>query len=336
MKTIIPLHPALAAAAGLALLAAPAPAQDDDRDRNRDRPQNQNRRADGERMPDRADGRMPGRRGQTRDRDARNRTSRNRDARGGAAVLRPTGFVRIAVDYNNDGIVDAVETVYALDYAAARDSSRQRQESTNRRPRRVSGEVSDLKKITLSGPEHDHQHLVGKVKTDRDTVAKVDFGPVPQVKSLGLSEGDRVDVEGRRGRINDKAMLLATSVTSGDETLQIKRPKPSGARRVRGEITGLAKSTFRGADGESVVARVELVSGRTATVNLGSQETLRDLKLTVGDEVAMEVRPGSINDRPALIATRVNVDGKTVDVSPTGGSTKGEIDMSRDGEDENS
>ena len=209
-----------------------------------------------------------------------------------------------------------METIYALDYVSARDSSKQRMDMVNRRPRKVSGELTNLKEIALSG--YGGPHMVGKVKTDRGTVAKVDFGPSAQAKELELTEGDRVDVEGRRGRINDKAMLLATKVSSDGNTKQIDRPKPSGLRRVKGEITGLKTTRFRGRTDESVIADMRLVSGREVKVNLGSQAALAPLNLEQGKSVSLIGRPGSINDEPALIATTVYADDKTADVSARG------------------
>ena len=234
-----------------------------------------------------------------------------------AAMLRPTGFMQIAADYDGDGTIDAVETIYALDYVNARDTSKRRMDTVNRRPRTVSGELTNLKKIELSS-RYGGPHMVGRVKTDRGTTAKVDLGPAAQVEGLGLTEGDRVDVEGRRGRINDKAMLLATKITSDGTTKQIDRPKPSGLRRVKGEVIGLKTTKFRGRADESVVAEMRLASGREVTVNLGSQTALTPLNIQQGGQVSLIGRPGSVNDRPALIATSVYADGKSVDVSARG------------------
>ncbi|MFH5803179.1 hypothetical protein [Alienimonas sp. DA493] len=234
----------------------------------------------------------------------------DRTAQRNAALLKPTGFISAGADYDGDGRIDAVETIYALDYVAARDASRQRMDRMNRRPRKVDGELTNLMEVELPG--YGGPHMVGRVKTDRGSVAKVDFGPVAQVEALKLTEGDPVDVEGRRGRINDRAMLLATKVTSDGKTVQIDRPKPSGLRRVKGEVTGLKTRQFRGQTGESVVAEMRLVSGREVTANLGPQRALASLNIEQGDEVSLIARPGSINDEPALIASRVYSDGQSV------------------------
>ena len=245
----------------------------------------------------------------------------------GTAMLKPTGFIRIAADYDGDGQYDAVETIYAMDYVAARDASRQRMDSMNRRPRSVNGELTNLKKIELSG--YGGPHMVGRVETDRGTVAKVDFGPAAQVESLGMTEGDRVDVEGRRGRINDKAMLLATKISSDGKTVQVDRPEPTGLRRVKGEITGLRNVKFRGHDDESVIADMRLVSGREVTANLGSKMKLTPLNLKQGGEVSLIARPGAINDEPALIASRVYADGQAVYVDARGDRERKNMDRTR-------
>ena len=268
--------------------------------------------------------------GRTQDRDQARQGDRNRQGdqnRQGAATLKPTGFIQIAADYDGDGTYDAVETIYALDYVAARDSSRRRMDTADRRPRRVEGELTNLQKIELAG--YGGPHMVGRVKTDRGTVAKVDFGPVAQVKSLGLTEGDPVDVEGRRGRINDRAMLLATKITSDGNTVQVDRPKPSGLRRVKGEITGLKNVRFRGQNDQSVIADMRLVSGREVKVNLGSKTALAPLSLEQGDEASLIARPGKINGEPALIATRVYADGQTADVDARGDHERNNMNRDR-------
>ena len=272
-----------------------------------------------------AQGRVRGVPGQDSNAGTNNRPAQTRDVRrpqsGTAVKLKPTGFIQVAADYDGDGVYDAVETIYAVDFVTARDSSRQRMDSVNRRPRAVSGELTNLKQIPLSN-RYGGPHMVGRVKTDRGTVAKVDFGPVAQVEPLGLTEGDRVDVEGRRGRINDRAMLLATKITSDGKTETIDRPEPTGLRRVKGEVVGLSNKTFRGQTEASVIGDLRLVSGREVKVVMGAESKLKPLNVKQGDEISLLARPGSINDEPALIATVVYADGKSADVSPTSGKTK--------------
>ena len=305
---------ALAAALGAAVLL---PAQER-QNQNRNRVQNQNRIQNQNRGKNQNRARNQNRaqnRGQMREGGRMDRSMQNRDNAGMA--LEPTGFISIAADYDGDGVIDAIETIYAMDYVQARESSKQRMDMVNRRPRNVSGELTNLKKIKLSS-RYGGPHMVGRVKTDRGTTAKVDFGPAAQVEELELTEGDRVDVEGRRGRINDKAMLLATKVSSDGNAKQIDRPKPSGLRRVKGEVTGLKTVKFRGRADESVVANMRLVSGREVMVNLGSKTALAPLNIQQGSQASLIGRPGSVNDEPALIATMVYAGGKSVDVSARG------------------
>ena len=303
----IPTKPLALAGGALALAATAAllPAQDRT---DRNAPQNRTRSARNDPSARNDQGQM---------REGGRMTEPGRMSDGARAkMLRPTGFMQIAADYDGDGTIDAIETIYALDYVNARQSSERRMDNVNRRPRKVSGEITNLKEIPLSREKA--PHTVGKIKTDRGTTAKVDFGAAEQIKDLNLKEGGRVEVEGRRGRINDKAMLLATKITAEGKTVQVNRPRPAGLRRVKGEVTDLKTVQFRGREGKSVIADMKLVSGREVTANLGSEEALKPLDLKKGATASLIARPGSINDRPALVATRVYAGGETVDVSARG------------------
>lgn len=85
-------------------------------------------------------------------------------------------------------------------------------------------------------------------------------------------------------------------------------------RRYSGEITSLRTTTFRGREGEYLMARIQLDDGQTKTVNLGSQDALGKLNLSKGDRITLLARPGRINERSALIAELVRKNGRTADV----------------------
>ncbi|MEZ6091120.1 MAG: PDZ domain-containing protein [Pirellulaceae bacterium] len=264
----------------------------------------------------------------------------------------PTGWIRMAVDYNNDGQFDAVETIYTYDLERARQSSRQRANenarrmsskgessrdrgdmnrsqsdrsrqmasdrsrsgSSERQRETVSGKILQLRSERLMGMNE--PSMVARIRTNDNMPAKIVLGPKSTIQKLDLQDGDNITVQGFKGRVNDKTMLLADSVKSGERTVRVALPSSRGAKRVRGELLDWRTTKFRGHDGEFVVAKVKCNSGKQAVVNLGSKSKIDQLNLEKGDELRMIVRPATMNDRKGMVADEVFANGKSVNVSP--------------------
>jgi hypothetical protein len=315
---------AMVASAVFALFGAAtlAPAQEQ-RDRNR-----QDERA--ERSQADQDQRYKSRRFDDRRGDQR-QADRDRDRRGQReARLAPSGWVRIGTDYDNDGRFEAVETIFLYDLERARRTSRdraregqhtrtqddQRRESQSRQDRdrqqhHVQGEIQELRRENFSGI--DDEVVIARIQTSEGRTAKALLGPRSQLSDLDLSEGDQITVQGSRGHVNDKMMLVAHEVRSGNSSASVDMPRLN-LKRARGEVLSKRTARFRGFDESFVVAEVELVSGKRETVNLGPESKVRQLNLSEGDQISLLVRPGRINGQPAMIAEQIRADGQTVEV----------------------
>jgi len=255
--------------------------------------------------------------------------------------LEPQGFVRIGIDYNDDGYIDRFEyiSVYELEQARRRsnqqtgqrtgpsDSQRSynqgRESRTDKPMRQVSGTVQELKEIKLAGQEK--QHRIARIKTREGRVARVDLGPADNTKDLNLQDGDQITVYGRKGTINNKGMLMAQRIEASGRTVAVNRPFDRNLHRYTGEVLSTKTASFRTQNvPEQVFARVRLNDGMTTVVNLGPKNQLRniDVKNLEGKQISFLAHRATIGNRAALVADQLHVDGETVRVEWTGAAAQ--------------
>jgi len=58
----------------------------------------------------------------------------------------------------------------------------------------------------------------------------VDLGPVKDLKSLKVRQGDRLKIGGRVVQVKDKQVLMADEVTAHNQSQTIKRQKPQSKK----------------------------------------------------------------------------------------------------------
>jgi hypothetical protein len=221
--------------------------------------------------------------------------------------------MRIALDTDGDGSFDTVETVYASALSRALQQSNERmRESRGLSIHRLSGTIQDLREIKLTGA--DQPHSVARIASQEGRTARVDLGPSDQLAPLKLSQGDRIDVVGHRGMINDRPVLMAVEVSKEEQSARIERPADGYMRRVRGEIQETRTAKFRGKDEPQVIAEVSLAGGRQSPVILGPESTLQGLDLSPGTSAAMLVRPARLNGRQAMVAEQIRVGDRTISI----------------------
>jgi formylmethanofuran dehydrogenase subunit D len=224
----------------------------------------------------------------------------------------PVGWARIAVDYDDDGEVDAVEYISTYELEKARKASRQRR--ARERGHTLQGTIKEMNTLRLMGV--DSPVVIARVETDEGRTAKVALGQENRLGKLNLSEGDMVKVKGHRGTINNKGMLVAGKVMKGDQSVNVKPKRARKMGYVKGEIDSMRTTTFRGREGNFVVAEVNLPAGKMATVQMGREDKLEKLNLSEGDMVHVLGRTGTMNDRKVFIAGMVRANDHTVQVAP--------------------
>ncbi|GAA5511033.1 PDZ domain-containing protein [Novipirellula caenicola] len=313
--------------------------------------------------------------------DSQNQSSQRQSATSSDPNYRisPSGWIRMAIDYDNDGSFDAVETIFTYDLEKARESSRQRanrdaqnrdaqnrdaqkrhsqkqddsrarsqqhdagrqkasaergdravafkqeaddrdrnqsqsRQAANRSQETVTGKILQLRSETIVGI--DEPCVIARIRSEDNWPAKAVLGPKSQIERLNLGEGDEITVTGRKGRVNDRSMLLASTVSSGGDKVTVNLPSSRNAKRVRGELLSMRTAQFRNYDRQFVIAEIQCQSGKKATVNLGAKSKVDQLNLSEGDELRLIVRPAKVNGEPAMVADEVMANGKSVNVSP--------------------
>jgi len=249
-----------------------------------------------------------------------NQDQRNQSQTGQQDRLRPEfeGWVRVATDYNNDGVYDAIETIYLFDLEQARKQSQARTQrgdqasAQQQKKLRVSGTIQSLNEKNMVHSEK--PKMVAELKNTDDKIATVCLGPADQVDQLNLKKGDKIEAQGIRAKLDGKSILMAEKVMHEGESITNEMPNRQGLKRYQGEVLSKRTATFQGRDGEYVIAKVETKHHGTQQVNLGSVEDLEEAELSVGDQIKMLARHSQMNNRPALIAQVIRIDGKSFDV----------------------
>lgn len=267
---------------------------------------------------------------------AEKRSHRGGEARG--YYLEPQGWVRIGIDYDDDGYMDRFEyiSVYELERARQRSGESQSPQRMRQREvqrgyypgkgpqaggpmRTVSGTIQGMKKISPVGMAQQHQ--IAKVRTPEGRIARVDLGPAEDLKRLNLQDGDQITVHGHRGTINERGVLLAERVEASGRTVTVNRPFERDLNRYSGKVLSTRTASFRMEDvPDQVFARVRLDEGGTTVVNLGPKDQLSnvDLKGLKGKEISFLAHRATIGNRAALVAEQFRVDGRTVRIDWTG------------------
>ncbi|MDD5203960.1 MAG: hypothetical protein PHS17_00990 [Desulfobacterales bacterium] len=240
-------------------------------------------------------------------------------------------WIRVGYDDDGDGRIDRFEYLHRQDLERARLSSMQRQERAGTSTRdpgmredgiselnTVTGRVEDLRRITLAGMEDEHQ--LAKIKTPDGRIARVDLGPAVNLRELDIRPGDTITVRGTRGTINDKAMLMASRIDAGGDTLSVGWPYDRRLSRYSGEILGVRSALFRNRTvPEQVFGRVLLDRGGVTTVNLGPSHMLSNMSPEElrGKQISFLAHPAKIGNRVALVAEELRIDGRTFQVDWT-------------------
>ncbi len=177
----------------------------------------------------------------------RQENQRDQQSRDGLQVrVEPQGWVRIAVDRNNDGRFDAIETIFLYDLQVAQQRSRQRQQEEQQRigqdrrrgqeqqrdytgrqydqerqgqTQELRGTIQELTTKWL--PERgEGRYIVARVRTNEGRSEQVLLGSRNELRRLDLDRGDSVSISGRRGTVNDETMVIARQVESDGMTVR--------------------------------------------------------------------------------------------------------------------
>ncbi len=190
------------------------------------------------------------------------------------------------------------------------------QRQQQRRPRfdTLEGTIREMKTINLT--RFEDPHVVARVQTRQGRTGKADLGPKKKIDELNLQKGDRIKVYGKTGTINEKSMLMANLIQTGNnQRITIRRPQDKNLKFYSGEVLKTRTASFKKTQGgNNLMARMRLDNGAVTIVNLGPEKDLENSNIKSGQNVAMLARPVNINGRRALVAEQLLIGNQLVDI----------------------
>lgn len=189
---------------------------------------------------------------------------------------------------------------------------------TQGRQQTVRGQIESLNAVRFAGmPE---EHVLARVQTDDGRIQNVDLGPRTNIETLALAAGDRVTLTGTQGQINQRPVLMATSISSRGQTVNVHRSAFGGMmdtgqmQRVSGRITRTWDTTFTHDDEDHVLAVVSLDSGQTLLVDLGPEDLIDEFDIGRGDRISLIGTPVFIDGVQAVCARTIEHRGNSFEV----------------------
>jgi len=232
--------------------------------------------------------------------------------------------VAVGYDWDRDGRFDDFELISANELKRARQRSREHQEpgqawrggeEWGQKPmagptQQVRGEIASLKTVDVVGLRQ--SYVVALVEKPSGQIVHVLLGPRRQISDLDLQQGDRIQVIGRPGMLNDRSVLVAGRINSNGQSASVGMPPGSGElRRFDGTIESVRIGTSRRTGSRHLFAKVRLDNGQTALVNFGLVGRVQDADLQPGDFVAFLARETTANDHPCLRVAEFHTGGET-------------------------
>lgn len=101
-------------------------------------------------------------------------------------------------------------------------------------PTRLQGELQSFGEVQLRGQQD--PHTIVELRLQDGQRALVNLGPRVDPQDLDLQRGDRVTVEGRRGKINQQPVLMATSIEVNGQRTRIQQAQATGMQQQDEEL----------------------------------------------------------------------------------------------------
>jgi len=179
----------------------------------------------------------------------------------------------------------------------------------------VQGTIRQLTSVKMKG--QDEQSQLAKIETSEGKRLTACLGPKSNFSELDIRQGDQVQLQGVKARLNGRPILMATKIRHQGQIVSVDLPKRTGLKQAKAEVVNLRKVRFKNYEQPFVIGEVKIQSGqedreRKTLVNFGPANRLQDLQLGEGDRVRILAREGSINGEQAMIAEEVRLDDDAV------------------------
>jgi len=200
----------------------------------------------------------------------------------------------------------------------------------------ISGKVTTVKTVSMVGIAD--PHLMVKITSEDGDMDIVDLGSAAELKANGLDpkEGQQLWVYGRVGRINEKPLVFAESVSDTkliainrttplrEESVKHAEARKDGkdakvaadgkdgkgveccmfVRTLEGTVMQTSRLKVEGEAEEHMLAKLQTDDG-VAAIDLGAASALPKVNLGEGQMVAVTGFVGRLNDKPIIIADTV-------------------------------
>jgi len=124
-----------------------------------------------------------------------------------------------------------------------RNDQQDRQAASQGQRAQASGRLQSWQRKNIDGQPDDHTLVKLTMQNGRSLV--VDLGPNVDLQRLDLSKNDRLVVQGLRGKINGKDVLMAQRIRAGDKTIRMSNWDPRDKFLRNGERTSQANGRDR-------------------------------------------------------------------------------------------
>lgn len=205
--------------------------------------------------------------------------------------------------YSFTSLENADQQAKAADQQA-RDQAQQKQQQKSSKEFRLTGQVKATKKVQV----RQRHNLVAQVEGEQGTV-NVDLGPADEASQWNISEGTQLVAQGPMTQVGDKKLLLARNVKIGDKQASIDRSHT----KATGTITSLRKAQSRGTQHQLAVIEVK-EKKKKLVVDMGPADTLSH-DFAKGDQITAHGFPVRINERPVLMAQKVEHQNETIKIA---------------------
>ncbi len=231
-------------------------------------------------------------------------------------------WVRIAIDFDDDGNFDSESYIYMADLEqAGAMSDRRREFESMRGSWQGQGRMQPggMDQFQQRRPQQQQQRFRGQW-WDQEQRFQQQQDPWYRTQQGGFrdfqSEPGRMDDTGFQRQWEQDRFQQRRQWQGGQTTDDYYgRSQASGMQTIRGELLNITSVQLRGEREPHLVAVVETETGQTKHVDLGAERQLDRLNLREGDRVTLMGTPGFINNRPVLLVNRIGADGQTITVS---------------------
>lgn len=173
----------------------------------------------------------------------------------------------------------------------------------------VYGEIHDLQVIRSA--RFEDPQLEGMIETNDGHWRRLILGPMDRLRRLNIKDGDLVDATGKIQDVGGTPTLVASQFTTDEIARWVPVHRAGAAEWYQGRILNLRSAKFRGIEPRQEVAEVRLNNGKVVPVNLGPVYDLPS-GIREGESLEIWARGGKINGKKALVAERLNVQGRMV------------------------